>query len=122
MERAYPGAGALGLSLLRSMLKFNPADRISADAALEHPYFDDIKKKGYINTYRTNNQHLFSESEQLANALNPIPLKEHLEKIGESQEHLLENVSLFFLASRRLLNFSFSFIFIDYSRSSILSK
>lgn len=58
MERAYPGAGALGLSLLRSMLKFNPADRISADAALEHPYFDDIKKKGYINTYRTNNHNI----------------------------------------------------------------
>jgi len=26
------------------MLKINPADRISAIKALEHPYFDDLEK------------------------------------------------------------------------------
>lgn len=85
--------GAHGLQLIRAMLRFNPADRITAEDALEHPYFDDIKKKGYINTYRANNQHLFSESDSLSSALNPIPLNANLEKIGESSEHLRQNVS-----------------------------
>jgi serine/threonine protein kinase len=93
LERQYPVVGAHGLQLIRAMLRFNPADRITAEDALEHPYFDDIKKKGYINTYRANNQHLFSESDSLSSALNPIPLNANLEKIGESSEHLRQNVS-----------------------------
>jgi hypothetical protein len=84
------------------MLKFNPDERITAEEALEHPYFDDIKRKGYINTYRQNNQHFFgpqvtssSEKEQkeaLKEALRPIPLNANLEKIGESSDHIRQNV------------------------------
>lgn len=79
---------------MKAMLKFNPAERISADEALEHPYFDDIKKKGYINTYRQNNQHFQSQDKETLNsALKAVPLNANLEKVGESAEHLRDNVS-----------------------------
>jgi len=35
---------AAGLELLGRMLQFDPARRISAEAALKHPYFKDLKK------------------------------------------------------------------------------
>jgi serine/threonine protein kinase len=35
-----------GLDLLEKMLKYNPAERISAKQALNHPYFDDLDKDG----------------------------------------------------------------------------
>jgi mitogen-activated protein kinase 1/3 len=35
----YPEAGEMAIDLLDSMLAFNPARRITADVALEHPYF-----------------------------------------------------------------------------------
>ena len=35
---------AVGIDLLDKMLKYNPADRILAKAALNHPYFDDLDK------------------------------------------------------------------------------
>jgi len=34
-----------GLDLLQRMLEYDPMKRISADAALQHPYFNDIRKK-----------------------------------------------------------------------------
>ena len=36
--------GEEGLDLLQKMLNYNPAERISAKAALEHPYFADLDK------------------------------------------------------------------------------
>jgi serine/threonine protein kinase len=93
LEKTYPHIGEHGLQLMLSMLRFNPADRITAEEALEHPYFEDIKRKGYINTYRTNNQHIFADNEHIASALKPIPLDANLEKIGESSEYLRQNVS-----------------------------
>lgn len=35
-----------GLNLLARMLEFDPLKRISADAALQHPYFKDLKTSG----------------------------------------------------------------------------
>jgi len=34
-----------GLDLLQRMLEYDPLKRISAEAALQHPYFNDIRKK-----------------------------------------------------------------------------
>ncbi|KAJ2855233.1 Cyclin-dependent kinase catalytic subunit, partial [Coemansia erecta] len=39
-----PGLDADGIDLLRRMLIYDPARRISAKQALAHPYFNDIKK------------------------------------------------------------------------------
>ena len=32
-------------AIMQSMLEFDPAKRVSAEAALSHPYFNDLKKK-----------------------------------------------------------------------------
>jgi len=39
-----PNLEPLGLDLLQRMLVYNPAERISAKAALSHPYFNDLDK------------------------------------------------------------------------------
>ena len=78
------------------LLKFNPDERISAEQALQHPYFEDIKKKGYLNSYHNNNQHLQQEDGKpipLSVALNPVPLNADREKLGEAAENIKINVS-----------------------------
>jgi len=47
LERTVNGMDAKGLDLLKSMLKYEPKQRISAKQALEHPYFDDLNKADY---------------------------------------------------------------------------
>jgi serine/threonine protein kinase len=37
-----PSLDAVGLDLLRSMLRYEPNKRVTARMALTHPYFDDI--------------------------------------------------------------------------------
>eukprot|EP00599_Poterioochromonas_sp_BG-1_P002787 CAMPEP_0173142248 /NCGR_PEP_ID=MMETSP1105-20130129/5979_1 /TAXON_ID=2985 /ORGANISM="Ochromonas sp., Strain BG-1" /LENGTH=482 /DNA_ID=CAMNT_0014055611 /DNA_START=90 /DNA_END=1535 /DNA_ORIENTATION=- len=37
LDVKYPGAGEHGIHLMKAMLKFNPAERMTADEALEHP-------------------------------------------------------------------------------------
>ncbi|CAL0335311.1 unnamed protein product [Lupinus luteus] len=44
LARAVPSLGPDGVDLLTKMLKYNPAERISAKAALDHPYFDGLDK------------------------------------------------------------------------------
>ncbi|OIW16986.1 hypothetical protein TanjilG_32853 [Lupinus angustifolius] len=44
LARAVPSLGPDGVDLLTKMLKYNPSERISAKAALDHPYFDTLDK------------------------------------------------------------------------------
>ncbi|KAJ3680977.1 hypothetical protein LUZ60_015466 [Juncus effusus] len=44
LARAVPSLDPLGLHLLEKMLRFDPAERISAKEAMEHPYFDGLDK------------------------------------------------------------------------------
>ena len=45
IARACPeGLDANGLDLLKKMFVYNPADRISARASKEHPYFADVDR------------------------------------------------------------------------------
>ncbi len=95
----YPAADVQAIHLLMSMLRFNPEQRITAAEAVEHPYFNEIKKKGYINSYRQHNAHFSSDSEGLTlsekAAANPVPLNVNIEKLSESDEYLKQNVSIF---------------------------
>eukprot|EP00759_Apiculatamorpha_spiralis_P040372 PhF_6_TR38966/c0_g1_i1/m.58308 len=43
LENVVPNLDANGIDLLQQMLRYEPGDRISAKAALQHPYFDDIR-------------------------------------------------------------------------------
>ncbi|KMS96406.1 hypothetical protein BVRB_9g225480 [Beta vulgaris subsp. vulgaris] len=47
LARAVPSLGSAGVDLLSNMLKYDPAERISAKAALDHPYFDDLDKSQF---------------------------------------------------------------------------
>jgi len=44
-----PGLDDLGYNLLDQMLQYNPNNRITAEKALQHPYFDDVKDQININ-------------------------------------------------------------------------
>ncbi|MFS7936017.1 putative cyclin-dependent kinase [Helianthus anomalus] len=42
LARVVPSLGPEGVDLLWKMLKYEPADRISAKHAMDHPYFDRV--------------------------------------------------------------------------------
>ncbi|WOL13952.1 cyclin-dependent kinase B2-1-like [Canna indica] len=47
LASAVPGLDADGLDLLSKMLQYEPAKRISAKKAMNHPYFNDVNKACY---------------------------------------------------------------------------
>lgn len=47
LARAVPSLNPEGVDLLSKMLKYDPAERISAKAALDHPYFDSLDKSQF---------------------------------------------------------------------------
>ncbi|WCJ27898.1 cyclin-dependent kinase B1 2 [Euphorbia peplus] len=47
LARAVPALGPDGVDLLLNMLKFDPTERISAKAAMDHPYFDSLDKSQF---------------------------------------------------------------------------
>ncbi|CAL9003091.1 unnamed protein product [Prunus brigantina] len=47
LARAVPALGPDGVDLLEKMLKYDPAERISAKAALDHSYFDSLDKSQF---------------------------------------------------------------------------
>jgi cyclin-dependent kinase len=42
LSKLVPGLGSQGLDLLDKMLKCNPAERITAKEAMQHPYLRDV--------------------------------------------------------------------------------
>jgi len=48
IDKLVPEADSLALDLLTKLLIYQPGKRISAKSALQHPYFDELKQKGYI--------------------------------------------------------------------------
>ena len=42
VEKVVPDLNAAGQDLFKRMFAYDPAERISARAALQHPYFDGV--------------------------------------------------------------------------------
>ena len=53
LARRFPRLGASGLDLLNQFLTYDPARRISADAAMQHPYFEESPKAKPVNEMPT---------------------------------------------------------------------
>ncbi|XP_010529478.1 PREDICTED: cyclin-dependent kinase B1-2 [Tarenaya hassleriana] len=47
LARSVPSLSPEGVDLLSQMLKYDPAERISAKSALDHPYFDSLDKSQF---------------------------------------------------------------------------
>ncbi|CAN1200621.1 Cyclin-dependent kinase B1-2 [Linum perenne] len=47
LARAVPSLDPDGLDLLSKMLKYDPVERVSAKAAMDHPYFDSLDKSQF---------------------------------------------------------------------------
>ncbi|KAH8484647.1 hypothetical protein H0E87_026418 [Populus deltoides] len=47
LARAVPSLVPQGVDLLSKMLKYDPAERISAKAVMDHPYFDSLDKSQF---------------------------------------------------------------------------
>lgn len=86
----FPGTNPLGIELLQAMLHFDPKKRITAQHAMEHPYFNSLKNKSYSKAYFAKNRHIFDPS--IAVSTDPVPLNVDIEKISESSANLKENV------------------------------
>mmetsp|Transcript_9008 Transcript_9008/g.26206 ORF Transcript_9008/g.26206 Transcript_9008/m.26206 type:complete len:204 (-) Transcript_9008:678-1289(-) len=45
VSKFVPGLEEAGVDLLKEMMRYDPRERISAKAAMAHPYFDDLEKE-----------------------------------------------------------------------------
>ena len=73
LQEKYPGTDRDGLDLLRGLLKFDPSQRISIDAALSHPYLSSVRAEA-------------RELEAMS------PMCDDIEAVGEDQDHLHANI------------------------------
>ena len=73
----FPGASDLALDLLRGLLRFDPEERLTAEAALQHAFFQHTHP---------------SPSKDPAASSRPVPMKADIEKMGESAANLWNNV------------------------------
>jgi serine/threonine protein kinase len=115
LQSKYSGAPSQAIALLQEMLHFNPEKRISCKEALNHPFFDEIKTQGHLDTFKASQlqaqrsaKKRAARSNSIASAMSsadsfsPIPLNEDIEKRGESAQHLKQNIIEEVLIYRRI--------------------
>ena len=74
LKARYPGTNSSGLGLLRSMLRFDPSERLTVEEALAHPYLASVR----------------SQAKEVCAA---VPMSVQDEVQGEDLDHLYANVS-----------------------------
>lgn len=62
LNKIFPTLGAEGIDFMLKMLAYDPAKRISAKDALNHPYFDDLDKETVDKLENPAVEHLFDNS------------------------------------------------------------
>ena len=100
----FPGASDLALDLLRGLLRFDPEERLTAEEALQHAFFQSLQQKDYARSYlRAPIAPSSSSSKARAPApdpaasppsFRPVPMNADIEKMGESAANLWNNVSM----------------------------
>jgi serine/threonine protein kinase len=78
LRHLFPGADPQGLDLLQKMLVFNPRKRITVEEALNHPF---------LTSKRVESFEFHAE----------LPMSAAVESMGESGDHLYENVGSMFV-------------------------
>ena len=91
----FPGASELALDLLRGMLRFDPADRLTAEEALQHGFFESLQQKEYARNYLLPAPGSPSSSDLARSppSFRPVPMNADIEKMGEAAPNLWNNVS-----------------------------
>lgn len=101
LQMMLPGADATAISLLQSMLAFDPNSRISAAQALNHPYFSSIhthsQMKQYLQSFTAVDPNikmlpLHRAQSGGSTATRPMPMNVDLEKYCESEENLKHSI------------------------------
>ena len=61
----YPGISKEGIDFLENLLQLNPFFRLTLDQAIEHPFFDEVRKRQAENQIHSNKHSAIQSSAKL---------------------------------------------------------
>lgn len=104
LKLKFRGASDLALDLLRGLLRFDPEERLTAEEALQHPFFLSLQQRDYATSYLRAPPPPSSRDQDPASSsppsFRPVPMNADIEKMGESAANLWNNVRPIIIPTR----------------------